>query len=174
MPKNPISVEQAKRELAEAEARLARAQRAADRLGRIEATEPANRRIVRFSGTFQPGGQVYTFVAIRADHYRGVRRWFISQNSEMAHRPVVIHSPATWVELVEFAVPGSVYVAPLEKGWKPVSNLPVSETSSSVGIGDALHHSIQGHPLDPAIVDAFFNGYSDLARPSWDDPSAGL
>lgn len=109
----------------------------AERSAAVRANEPANGRIVKFSHRFHVGGKVYTYTAIRADNPRGARRWFISGSDDLigaGHRGIV--SPATWVELVEFAIPHTVMVAPLNAHWRFVDNPPASRTSSLMEVAE--------------------------------------
>lgn len=109
----------------------------AERRARIRSDEPANQRIVRFSHRFTPGGRVYTYAAIRADNPRGERRWFLTGADYLpmgGHRGIA--SPATWVEIVEFALPHTILVAPLNAHWRPLDNRPAAETSSRSRIAD--------------------------------------
>lgn len=115
----------------------------------IRANEPANGRIVKFGHRFHVGGKVYTYTAIRADNPRGDRRWFISGSDDLqgaGHRGIV--SPATWVELIEFAIPHTVMVAPLNAHWRPVDNPAPARASSK---------------LEHQISDAFFGPTGDIA-----------
>jgi hypothetical protein len=124
-----LSVDEAIRRFAEAERALKDAvsrehlQKSYD--VRVAATEPkSSGRVVRFSHSYN--GRNFTYAAIRADNWRGARRWFLTSADEIAgsgHRG--IDSPATWVELVAFSIPGTIYVAPLGASWKPVA-VPVS------------------------------------------------
>lgn len=79
---------------------------------------------MKFAARFAPGGKVYQFAAIRADHYRGDRRWFITQNNEYPPSDPMPNSPCTWIELVRFAEPSTVVRAPAIAHWNPISNLP--------------------------------------------------
>lgn len=115
----------------------------------VMATEPGNRKMVRFDGTFQPGGRTYSFVAIRADHYRGERRWFISQNFAIGRVPT-IPSPATWVEVVAFAMPGTIRLLSTVGNPIPTPNVPTGDAPLRYG-------SIDGHDL---FADLFYNDRS--------------
>lgn len=150
----PLSIDQAARQLADAKIAYDRAVERESLASRIAATEPRSTgRVVRFSHRYGQDNKVYTYAAIRCDNFRGARRWFLTSNDGIAqggHRGIA--SPATWVELVEFAIPGTVCVAPLAAHWHPVpvpatagSNLPASRASSTV---DA--------PFDQAVESAFF------------------
>lgn len=114
-----------------AEMRIRAIRDSALRAARIAADEPANGRIVKFGHRFHVGGRVYTYAAIRADNPRGAHRWFVTGADYLpegrGHRGLV--SPATWPELVEFAIPHTILVAPLNAHWQPVSNHPAPQTS---------------------------------------------
>jgi hypothetical protein len=121
----------------------------AERSAAIRANEPANGRIVKFGHRFHVGGKVYTYTAIRADNPRGDRRWFISGSDDLqgaGHRGIV--SPATWVELIEFAIPHTVMVAPLNAHWQFVGN-PAPRRAST--------------RMERQIDDAFFGPTGDVA-----------
>lgn len=106
----PRTRREAERQIRDGVAALAALEEAETYKARVMATEPPNRSMVQFDGTYVEGGATYSFVAIRADHYRGTRRWFVSQNNIMnQRRPIVLPSPATWVDIVEFAVVESIY-----------------------------------------------------------------
>lgn len=126
---NSDAVRKAEKELARAQAALERAIEHEQVTARIATVEPCSTgRVVRFGNRFDRDGKVYTYVAIRADHHRGDRRWFVSgndalHNSSRGHQGLV--SPCTWVELVQFAIPHTIEVAPLRSHWKSISNLPV-------------------------------------------------
>lgn len=140
----PPTIEEAARRLADAKMAYDAAVQRETTRDRIAGTEPVSHgRVVKFSHRFD--GKVYSYAAIRADNYRGARRWFITSNDGIAqggHRGIT--SPATWVELVEFAIPGTVYVAPLTSHWKPVSNLPAVRASSEVDVPQ--YHGHDDHP----------------------------
>lgn len=134
-----MSVEQARRAIIKARKDLELALERETLAGRIAETEPkSNGRIVKFSHRF--GGKVYSYAAIRADNYRGARRWFITSNDglpQSGHRGIV--SPCTWTELVGFAIPHTIMVAPLAAHWVPVA-VPVEpmrnldELDASLGV----------------------------------------
>lgn len=130
------SIEQAARQLAEAKLAYDAAVLRESYEVRVAATEPkSSGRVVKFTHKYD--GRDFYYAAIRADHYRGARRWFLTSNDVIAqsgHRGV--DSPCTWVELVAFATPDTIRVAPLVAHWIPVQ-LPVGnpgagQTSSTV------------------------------------------
>jgi hypothetical protein len=132
-PRRPLSIDQAAALLADAKMAYDAAVLRESNQVKIAATEPANGRVVKFGHRFSPTGKTYSYAAIRADHYRGDRRWFITGNDHFAHSGHEgIPSPATWVELVEFAIPGTIYVAKMISAWQPVSNLPAAQASYRV------------------------------------------
>lgn len=143
----PLSVQEASEQLLAAKRRYDQAVMHASLRERIAQTEPrSSGRVVRFAHRF--GGKTYSYAAIRADNYRGDRRWFITSNDGIAqggHRGVV--SPCTWVELVEFAIPDTIFVAPLTAHWQPVAvpvlpgrNLDDPRASAGVDAPPDLHY----------------------------------
>lgn len=109
-----FDVQAAEQSLREAEHKIREARRGLSRARQlatmVHRSEPANGKVIKFEGTFKPGAATYWFTAIRCDHYRGDRRWFVSMNNDHPN-PRMLRSPATWTDLVEFAMPGSIAVA---------------------------------------------------------------
>lgn len=104
--------------VAAARRKLARASQASQ----VSRFEPENGSVIKFLGTFRRGRGTYWFTAIRCDHYRGDRRWFVSMNNEHPNRDM-LPSPATWSEIVGFASRGTIHVA---TEWEQI---PVSRPS---------------------------------------------
>lgn len=142
-------IDEAARQLAEAKLRYDRAVAAARDRERVQDTEPTGGtqgRVVRFSHRYAASGTVYRYAAMRADCRLGERRWFITANDRFpqgGHRG--LRSPCTWAELVEFAIPDTIEVAPLINHWKPVRNLV---RPSSVLSGKGMTR--MGWMLDPS------------------------
>jgi hypothetical protein len=107
----PLTREQAERQIREATAALQALEERDGWRGRVRATEPrGSEAVVRFRHRFVRNGKLYTYAAIRAENLRGDRRWFITSAdylpSGRGHQGLT--SPATWVDLVEFAEPGTI------------------------------------------------------------------
>jgi hypothetical protein len=125
--KLPQTREQAERMIRDGVAALAALQERETSRHAARLIEPVgDGKVVRFDHRFAKDGKLYTYAAIRASNPRGARRWYITSADYLSGRGHQgLTSPATWVDLVEFAEPGTIRVA---WEWDTIGELPNETT----------------------------------------------